>query len=1379
MADLAVSFIVSAVANNLTGFLVQESARALKSVRSRVEWIAKELRCMLAFIEHLESREGSNPNQLELVEDIRIVALDAQDVMETFQRRRRKGVMYWFCKYKLGRELDKISNRMRQISERIRNSESDQTSIVPTVETPGVRATTIVSPALEKLDHILTQNLIIRDEELIEIVEHVRDDVLVDIKNAVSNLNSTTGELSQRENVWLEEVKEVCDYTVGVAEKFIARTEKRSSMGRLCQFLYLFELYASKHEFMKKMKYICTQFEDALYRRWTFFGKDMGAKMGSRSTPVPSVSLVALVKAQILFFFFNLVFSLLHLYVFLTKLESAIHAREPRTTVRNPFLYCIYAMLCVALLVLHFEAFITLLVGYLLCTVIEWILFMLRSLEPNLKNTKRYLAIICALFSDIDSVEGLILNGRQKVWVDQLRSVTRKGHCLVAGGPKDGFLYTINRIRFAWYVEELLREIIDISDRKNNYAIANIQGRKESLLSIQGSQSETIVEHNDTSGTGVNSRAPPAASSYRHITGLKRKFQLITGEKQLMDALSRDVQEIGELEGRSKIWVQQMEDLARETEPVITKCASELEHKSMIICIMRYYRRHVMMDEIKKIRKKIEDASTRKKAYGLGQLQSQAELSLSTVQILRPKKQPSLILNKQPSPIEIVGFDEEVEVLMNQLLSDEKSRCITSIVGIEGTGKTTLASLIFDNQVVKDNFDCRVWVSVPPSCTVEQLLQEVAEEAAKQIMGGQQDRWTTQVVFTTLANTKYLIVVDGIKTSHVLDTLRETIPDKSTRSRFLLTTCNANVLQQAGTRSFVLPIQLLDDENSWILFTRILRDVPLEQTDAEKEIVNCGGLPSEILKMSELLLHEDAREQSIIGQNPWSETLNTVCMNLPSYLRRCLFYFKLFPADFGIPVRRLIVLWVAEGLVHQGEDQGPPELIAEKYLAELIDLNMVQIAKRKPNGKVKTCRLPNPFREFLLNAAVPTNSRIRQVADRFDENDTWHRHIHGNTTTSDSASLLTNYKDVLSFLSFDAREGSKPGQDISNFLNLCISSNCLLLLRVLDLEGVYKAKLPKNIGRLTRLRYLGLRWTYVESLPSSISSLLKLQTLDLKYTYIHTLTSSIWKMELRHLFLSETYRTKFPPKPKGIRIGSSLSDLQTLWGLFVDEETPVKGGLDKLVNIRKLGITCQSMSKKQEAMESQLDVVADWIVKLDYLQSLRLKSRDEEGRPWNIHLKSLKNHINLTDVYLLGCLSSPSILNQLPSSLVELTLSHSKLEDDPMQTLKDLPNLHSLSLLAESYLGKDLVCSSQSFPQLHVLKFWKLEQLEEWNIEPEALPSLRQLEIRSCPGMKMLPDGLKHVNTLLELKLTNMPMEINTDMHSIPPKCEVHRDDSQ
>jgi len=272
-------------------------------------------------------------------------------------------------------------------------------------------------------------------------------------------------------------------------------------------------------------------------------------------------------------------------------------------------------------------------------------------------------------------------------------------------------------------------------------------------------------------------------------------------------------------------------------------------------------------------------------------------------------------------------------------------------------------------------------------------------------------------------------------------------------------------------------------------------------------------------------------------------------------------------------------------------------------------------------------------------------------------------------------------------------------------------------------------------------------------------------------------------MELRHLFLSETFHSRFPPQQKDhlshfrfllpqLR-DNFLYDLQTLWGLFVDEETPVKDGLDTLVNITKLGLACQSMSLQPAAMITQLVAVADWIAKLEHLQSLRLKSRDEEGKPWILYLQSFKNNVNLTDMYLLGRFSSSSIMSQFPKSLVELTLSHSKLEEDPMQLLKELSNLRILSLLADCYVGQTMFCQSQIFPQLHVLKFWNLQHFEEWTIEPGALPCLRQLEIRSCPRLILLPDGLKHVNTLLELKLTNMPMDINAEAHNIPPNCLV------
>ncbi|WJX20113.1 hypothetical protein P8452_09705 [Trifolium repens] len=963
-------------------------------------------------------------------------------------------------------------------------------------------------------------------------------------------------------------------------------------------------------------------------------------------------------------------------------------------------------------------------------------------MDNNLKSTQRYLVLMRIFLSE---AKGSVLNERQRVWMDQLRAVSQKGQSLIDPEYPKGKGGCLSKTKYATYINSLLKEILDISDRKVMYGIANIiQGTP---IHIQESEIES--DHDDNSVT---------ATSHRPVTGLKETVQSITGEKELMEAMLVDAENMGELDGRSKIWVDQLRAISLEAQSVISKYDVKLKHKTVLIHIFKYWTRYVISKKIDDVKNKIEDASRRKRAYGFVQIQSRAELSSSTVQILRGRTKPSLVAKESS----VVGFDDDTQVLKAQLLSDEKHRCITWIVGIKGTGKRTLAKLIFEDSAVVGHFDYRLRVSLSTSnLTAPQLLEEISKEAENQ------KNWesSSKPVLETLALSKYLIVIDGIEENYqvYLETLKDAIPDKSTSSRFLLTTCNANVARHVvGTNTFVHPLQLLDDESSWVMFTRHLK------------------------AWSSVLGGDQFKQDQI---QSWSKTLDAVKTNLPSYLRRCLFYFVLFPSEFGIPVRRLVVLWAAEGLIHRTEEV-LTELVAERYLTELIDRNMVQVAKRKRNGKVKTCRIPSALRQLWLTKpnqsiflrqrstaigtdsnADPKTSIIRRVADNLDQDDIWNDHIHSGSTNS--TTLKSYYKDVLSFLSFDTQEGSKPGQQVGNFLKGCISSDCFLLLRVLDLECVYKPKLPKRIKRLTRLRYLGLRWTYLESLPSSISKLLKLQTLDLKHTYIHTLPTSIWKMELRHLFLSETYRTKFPSQPKG----NSLSDLQTLWGLFVDEETPVEDGLDRLVNITRLGLACQSMSLNQEAMIAKLETVANWIMKLKHLQSLRLKSRDEEGRPWDLNLKSFENNVNLTDMYLLGSLSSSSVLlSQFPRSLIELTLSHSKLQDDPMKVLKNFPNLQILCLLAESYTGTTMVCESQSFPQLHVLNIWLLEQLQEWEIEGGALPCLRQLEIRSCRNLQRIPDGLKHVNTLLELKFTNMPQEINTEPDNFPPNCQVVRE---
>ncbi|RVW91828.1 putative disease resistance protein [Vitis vinifera] len=258
-------------------------------------------------------------------------------------------------------------------------------------------------------------------------------------------------------------------------------------------------------------------------------------------------------------------------------------------------------------------------------------------------------------------------------------------------------------------------------------------------------------------------------------------------------------------------------------------------------------------------------------------------------------------------------------------------------------------------------------------------------------------------------------------------------------------------------------------------------------------------------------------------------------------------------------------------------------------------------------------------------------------------------------------------------ISFDHIHKANQEKKVGNFLRQSISSGCFLVLLVLDLENVFRPKLPEAIGKLTRLRYLGLRSTFLEILPSSLSKLQNVQTLDMKHTCINTLPNSIL------------------------------------------EATTIATLTLELLDIRKLGLT---VSSKQEAITLQLQAVVDWVLKLNQLRSLRLKSIDESNQPWDLELKPLVSLVNLSYI------------------LIDLTLSGSGLVEDPMQSLDKLPNLRSLKLLAKSYLGKNMLCSLGGFPQLRVLKLWKLEQLEEWNVEKGALRALRDLEIRFCRSLK-------------------------------------------
>ena len=56
----------------------------------------------------------------------------------------------------------------------------------------------------------------------------------------------------------------------------------------------------------------------------------------------------------------------------------------------------------------------------------------------------------------------------------------------------------------------------------------------------------------------------------------------------------------------------------------------------------------------------------------------------------------------------------------------------------------------------------------------------------------------------------------------------------------------------------------------------------------------------------------------------------------------------------------------------------------------------------------------------------------------------------------------------------------------------------------------------------------------------------------------------------------------------------------------------------------------QGLGFKQEAITLQLQAVVDWVLKLNQLRSLRLKSINESNQPWDLELKPLVSLVNLS-----------------------------------------------------------------------------------------------------------------------------------------------------
>ncbi|XP_058114443.1 disease resistance protein RPP13-like [Magnolia sinica] len=829
---------------------------------------------------------------------------------------------------------------------------------------------------------------------------------------------------------------------------------------------------------------------------------------------------------------------------------------------------------------------------------------------------------------------------------------------------------------------------------------------------------------------------------------VREQVELLVAEFRRMRCFLKDADAKQEGDERVKNWVWDVRDVAYDAEDVIDtflfKVAPPLRRRGFVGHIRNAFTRkevtarHKVGLEIERIKNKIRTISDSRSTYGIENIGQQAGTS-SAGRSLREWRLTSP-LSQEP---DFVGFEKDMEIVVAQLMEGESRRCVVSVVGMGGLGKTTLIRKVYNSTRVKTHFHFCEWISISQEYSVKDLLQNIiychmvlSEEDLKKVQKMNVFELSHKISLY-LQEKRYLMVLDDIWKMEAWDALKDAFPDVNNGSRVVLTTRNKGVALYADPLSQPHELRFLTNEESWDLFCKktliLVRDGGCLQ-DLEKlgrEIVEkCHGLPLAIAVIGGLLSVKEPREwenvrksiswQFVKGEVKISHILSLSYKDLPYYLKPCFLYLGNFPEDREFGAKELIQMWAAEGFLQQRGEETLEE-VGDDCLKELIQRSMVQVAIRNSSGNIKSCCIHDLLRNLAIseakegmflqvhsgNANVPLASRARRVA------------IHHNNSSeyTSFSSSTPHLRSVLIYNESDAWLQRKEAKFLFRSFKL---------LRVLYIHGAYIKKLPKAIGKLIHLRYLGCAGTSLERLPSSIGNLPNLQTLFVASSYNIEVPDTIEKMQqLGHFQVKSTFNEKLVPcivEIKGRPRLDRINSLQTLslvrYGKWMED-----GCLGKLTNLRKLGIWVDTKADAKVLYES--------IVNLDCLHSLKLQ----------------------------GNLAKLPDSSFFPTNLTKLTLKYSYLEEDPMAMLEKLKNLRILRLLNRSYIRKEMACSVQGFPRLESLHLRQLSHLEEWRVEEGAMPSLLHLNIGQCDELKKLPEGLQHVSTLNKLELWRMPDE--------------------
>ncbi|XP_073140567.1 putative late blight resistance protein homolog R1A-10 [Henckelia pumila] len=821
------------------------------------------------------------------------------------------------------------------------------------------------------------------------------------------------------------------------------------------------------------------------------------------------------------------------------------------------------------------------------------------------------------------------------------------------------------------------------------------------------------------------------------ILDAKNQVENLENDLRLFKAFLRDSTKKRKKDESLRVLVGQIRDVVYEAEDVIDAFvtqAAEIKSKN-------YFKRALFSPaKLLKVAKEVEEIGAKvRNVYDKNRIDFAClDIDGGAAQDNIPEDKPD------PSPRQenIVGFEDETDTIIKYLTEESKELEVISIIGMPGLGKTTLAGKIFHDQRILYEFPTRIWVYVSQEFKKRDVFLSILSNFTRitEDIYRKKDQDIVKLLKANLEKGKFLIVMDDVWTAAAWTELQDAFPKSNNMGKILITSRNEEVARQANRDREPHKLRLLTPEESWLLLRlEVFRkpEFPPELEVLGKLIVErCGFLPLAIVVIGGTLVKRASAGDMSARRNAWEKVSKSVGTylnddqdermekiislsynKLPYSLRPCFLYLGMFPEDFEIPVKRLTLMWIAEGFIQQKPGINLEET-AQDYIEDLISRNLVMVEKVSPDGKIKTCRIHDMLREFCKNEAGSTKENFFQEMKRSSGGI-----FEPSITEVEKFRRLCIHSNVVSFIS------AKPfGPRVRSFLCLSKEEITLLpeniscipaafkLLRVLEGKSFKFTKFPADVTNLLHLRYLVLSSNF-KVLPDSISKLWNIQTLIVDTTQrALDIKADIWKMiQLRHLKINASTNLLKTSKTKE---GEKLQTLGT-----ISPQSCTEDFFDRARGLKKLGI--------RGRIDTLLDVKG--LEKLGNLDKLKLVNDvfplpPSEGR--------------------LPCLPQPY---KFPPKLRSITLSATFLDWPHMSTLGMLDTLEVLKLKDNAFEGRSWEATEGGFRHLEILHIERTN-LVVWVASFHHFPRLRTLVLRNCERLEAIPIGLADSLQKLDLK---------------------------